>query len=589
VTRRASLAAAAASSLIAIALAVSGGFMISVGGVRVSARSPRAAVALSLVLAAAWLYSSTRARSTFSDLAWLSSRIERHSRAWLLVLTLTTGVLAAALGTRSPSGADASGYLSQAAMWARLDWRVSDTLSATDDWPLRADQTAPLGWRPAPDVGWQVPTYAPGLPLLMAVPFALAGNTGASAVVAVSAAVAVFATGALARTLTGGTAALLGAALLGSSPTFLYQSLQPMSDVPVTAAWLVAFWMMAERRHGLSGVATAVAVLVRPNLAPLAALPLAWAVWSSPAPRRFPLAVRFSWPVAAAAAVVAGLQWQWYGSPVVSGYGTAGELFTVSNVVPNARLYASWLWEAEPAFVLVGATAVLGALVLRLAAWRGVVPRQARPTRSRVPMATLVVFSSGVVAAYLVYGVFERWSYVRFLLPAMAATAVLWSALADRALGRAAPRARGLMVAVAVVTIVAGSVTVARRLEVFQIAPITARAVDAGDQLRLILPANAVLIAGEQSGSMRHETGHPIVRWDTLDVTTLRQVLDVFRVLGLEPWWVLDQWEESVVRGRFPDLREAALDWPPRVEGGPLMRTRAWRVADAPPGAITER
>ena len=57
-------------------------------------------------------------------------------------------------------------------------------------------------------------------------------------------------------------------------------------------------------------------------------------------------------------------------------------------------------------------------------------------------------------------------------------------------------------------------------------------------------------------------------------------MIETLDARGLEAWWVLDQWEESVVRSRFPDVPEAALDWPPRVEGGPLMRTRAWRIAD---------
>ena len=311
------------------------------------------------------------------DLVWLSSWIERRSRVLLLTLALMTGVVAAAFATRSPSGADASGYLSQAAMWAGLEWRVADPLSADANWPLRPDQTAPLGWRPALERGWQVPTYAPGLPLLMAVPFAIAGNAGASAVVTLSAALAVLATGALARALAGGTAGLLAAALLAGSPTFLYQSLQPMSDVPITALWITAFWALTANWHGAAGVATALAVLVRPNLAPLAAVPLLWIAWSAPRDRRVASALRFSWPVAIAAVVVAGLQWQWYGSPFLSGYGAAGELFTLSNVVPNARLYGAWMWEAEPVFVLTGALALGVALATR--AWPAPGARDAEP------------------------------------------------------------------------------------------------------------------------------------------------------------------------------------------------------------------
>ena len=118
--------------------------MVSVGGVRMSARSPRAAGVVTAILSLAWLVAAARAHTVVLDLVWLSSWIERRSRVLLVTLALMTGVVAAAFATRSPSGADASGYLSQAAMWAGLDWRVADPLSADSGWPLRPDQTVPL-------------------------------------------------------------------------------------------------------------------------------------------------------------------------------------------------------------------------------------------------------------------------------------------------------------------------------------------------------------------------------------------------------------------------------------------------------------
>jgi hypothetical protein len=73
-----------------------------------------------------------------------------------------------------------------------------------------------------------------------------------------------------------------------------------------------------------------------------------------------------------------------------------------------------------------------------------------------------------------------------------------------------------------------------------------------------------------------------VVRWDGLDATSLRAVLAALDAHGLEPWWVLDQFEESRVRTRFAGVPEAALDWRPEVEAGQLMRTRAWRIASRP-------
>jgi hypothetical protein len=186
----------------------------------------------------------------------------------------------------------------------------------------------------------------------MALPHRVAGTTGATLVVILSAAVAVWATGALAGRLGGGLAALVAAALVSSSPTFLYHALQPMSDVPVTAAWLLCWMLVARGAPMGSGIAAAVAVLIRPNLAPLAAVPWVVTILDAGGARRLRSALRFARPVAIAGLTIAGLQWRWYGSPVRSGYGAAGELFTLANVGPNVRLYSAWLREAEPAFLL---------------------------------------------------------------------------------------------------------------------------------------------------------------------------------------------------------------------------------------------
>lgn len=579
--RRALVAAAAAVSAIAVALAVTGGFVVSVGGVRLSARSPGVAFTVAGLLTLAWVVAATRARAVGSDLRQLTATVERHGRAGAAFVALAAGAAAWSLGTPSSSGADASGYLSQAAMWARLDWRLADVLAASPGWPLAAGATSPLGWRPALEQGWQVPTYAPGLPLLMAVPFALAGNAGAFAVVAVSAAVAVWASAALARVLGGRPAGLVAAALVASSPTMMYQALQPMSDVPVAASWALCWWALASARPGAAGMAAASAVLIRPNLAPLAAVPAAWLLVTRASPSPFGPTRRFAFPVAVAGAIVAVLQWSWYGSPVMSGYGSAGELFALANVVPNLRLYGGWLWEAEPAFVVAAALTTVPAIAAAVRVpRRPTAPGGLNPPSTAWLHGALLLFAFGVACAYLVYAQFERWTYVRFLLPALVVLSAILGALVARLAQRVPSSVRGLLVAGTVAAIVASGVLRAQRLEVFDVADRASRATEAGAALRTLLPGHAVLIAGEQSGSMRHETGRPVLRWEALDAEGLRQALQALEARGLEAWWVLDQWEEAEVRRRFATVRSAALDWPPRVEGGRLMRTRAWRVAD---------
>ena len=191
----------------------------------------------------------------------------------------------------------------------------------------------------------------------------------------------------------------------------------------------------------------------------------------------------------------------------------------------------------------------------------------------------MVCFAAGVTLAYLVYAIFEVWSYLRFLLPALAIVAALGGAAIARTLRIVRDAWAGPVAIALVVATSALGLYTARQLGVFRVAEVTARAREAGDQLARILPPQAVLLAGEQSGSMRYATGHPVVRWESLDEDALRAVLAVLASQGLEAWWVLDQFEEAAVRARFPGVPAAALDWPPEVEAGPLMRTRAWRIA----------
>ncbi len=563
--RRAVLAASTAALVAAVLIAVSGGFVASVGGVRVSARSWSLPAAAAATLLLAWIASAWRSSGIRDDLAWFGSWLETNGQRVAFAISLCACLAALWFATYSANGADASGYLSQAEMWSRLETRRFDELMGLPEWRLPPSATTPLGWRPAVERGWQVPTYAPGLPLLMAIPHAIAGTVGAAWMVAIAAGIAVLAASAIAGRLGGGLAALLTALLLATSPTFLIHVFQPMSDVPVTAAWALCWWLVIDGSPLSAGIAAAVAVAVRPNLAPLAAIPLAVVIRAHPAGKRTTAGAWFSLPVACAGALIAFVQWRWYGSPLTSGYGTAGDLFRVANIPSNAQLYARWIWQAEPAFVCT----LAAALVVSMRGSR----RSASP-----PVAGLLIFAAAVIVAYLVYAVFEVWTYVRFLLPALAVVSALAAAAIANALERLPQTIRAAGIVALALTITATALHTARELGVFQIAAVTARAREAGALLQRKIDARAVMLTSEQSGSMRYLTGRSILRWDALDRTSLRTSLALLDAQGYEVWWVLDQFEEPLVRTRFAGVPEAALDWKPEVEAGPLIRTRAWRV-----------
>src|SRR5262249_10864880 len=123
----------------------------------------------------------------------------------------------------------------------------------------------------------------------------------------------------------------LGAAwLVATSPTLLYMVVQPMSDVPAAAAWAIAAARVlggTAASPALGGIAAGAAIVVRPNLAPLA-IPLAfWIVR-----RRRTSALWFLTPTAVGAAIVAVINTRVHGSPLASGYDLTGG-FALSHVV----------------------------------------------------------------------------------------------------------------------------------------------------------------------------------------------------------------------------------------------------------------
>ena len=333
--RRRLLALAAGLLIVAVLLAVSGGFRVTAGGLRLSARSPLPVTIAALTVLAAWYVLARRSNGVSMDLDDAWRLIERRWSLITLSIAIASGLVAALYATFAAAGADASGYLSEARLLAEGRLSYLDTLaSLVGGW--QTGLTSPLGWRPGAVEGWQSPTYPPGLPLLMMIPHWAGGTVAAALVVAVSAAIAVWSTGLVAGLLSGA-AGIVAAVSLATLPVFVYQSVQPMSDVPVTAAWMLcwlAFGPTNPEPDPRAGVACAIAVLIRPNLAPLAIVPLVFVS------TRIRHAVAFATPVAVAGLALMWVQWHWYGSPLRSGYGPLGELFARRTSVRTLQFYA---------------------------------------------------------------------------------------------------------------------------------------------------------------------------------------------------------------------------------------------------------
>ena len=414
--------------------------------------------------------------------------------------------------------------------------------------------TSPLGWRPIDwtdqEIGAQAPTYPPGLPLLMAIPHAIAGIDGAVAIVILSTAIAVIATALLASKIGGSIAGIIAAVLLAFTPVFIHQSIQPMSDVPVTAAWMMCFLFVYIKRSFSAGVACALAVLIRPNLAPLTIVPLVIAHHR----------IAFASPVAVAGLFLAFVQTFWYGSAFRSGYGTAEELFAISNVVPNASRYFTWLVATAP--------------VLFLSAFGFFRLKHERMTQASFAFVVLVIGS------YLAYAVFDDWSYLRFLLPAMAVLAIFAAVELAIWIDRWPMAWRAPILFVLLLGVTAYSLFTARSLDTFKLADQLRRVSRVAGFINSSVPENAVILSGEQSGSMRYYTHRPILRWEAATPESLSAAVTTLEQSGRPVFIVLDAWEHEPFRKKLSTFPASALDWPPVLEAGTSHRTRLWKLGD---------
>lgn len=503
----------------------------------------------------------------------LERALERAAPAVGAMAAIVVVIVGLAEGSAVAGGSDSYGYVSLAHLIASGRVRVEPVPLAelTPAIPLRA--LAPLGYRLSPDNDALVPSYAPGLPLVMAVFEWIAGRQAVFWVVPLLAGLAVWATYLLGRLAGGPPAGALSAVLLASSPVLLLQlTAAPMSDLPATAWWALALALVfSESRASalLGGLAAGLAILTRPNLVPLTLVPAAlllWRAWAQrqgrcpvpSAPRSGAAAQRLALFVAgvvAAGLAVAFLHTLHYGSPLESGYHLRG-LFGLEHAWPNLVLYPALAVEMQTPLLLL---ALAGPLVSS---------RTAKDAEGRGRAVAIVAwcFVLAVLACYLFYPAFDSAATLRFLLPAIPPLAVL-VAVVLAALARRLPRGTGLLVLAVVPAMVAvHGVADARRRGAFDTEgdrkyPII------GEHVAERLPRNAVLLAMQHSGSVRHYSGRPTVRYDLIPQRRLDRVVKRLEREGYRPYILLEPWEVPRFRERFRDRsRLGLLDWPPLVE-----------------------
>ena len=473
-----------------------------------------------------------------------------------------TAALAAATtgfvwGTHVAGGSDSYCYLSQAELFATGHTSTLQALAAIAPWERGAEAFAPVGHVAAfwPR-GATVPMCPPGYPMLMALARTLGGRAAMFAVVPLLGALAVWATFVLGRRVGGPVAGALAALLLAASPPFLYQVVQPMTDVPAAAAWAVALVAVTDRRFAtstrsavLGGIATGAALLIRPNLVPVAGVaalavfierPLGWRhvlrTWTAFGAGILPFAL-----------VVAALQNAMYGGPLKSGYGDLDFLFRIDHVWPNLRRYPAWLLQTETPVVLCALASpwFVGSGVLR---------------RQRL---WLLGFVAAVFACYIPYQVFDAWWYLRFLLPAYPALLALTAAVIASILSRlSAPRRAVGFAMVGLLLIFLVRVAIDR--SAFGLWKFERRFRLAGDYVASHLPPDAAVVTAQESGSVRFYAGRLTLGWRELPADALERALNFLRAQGYRPYLLLETWEQSDYVSRFGGTSPlGSLGWPP--------------------------
>jgi hypothetical protein len=546
--RRLLLIGSAAALAWAVLVAATGGIHWRIAGVVLSSRESSRALAIGVVL---FLAHAIVFREAFSrDTGRAVHFVRRLGPGLALCGALMLGAHAIHYGAFTAGGADSFAYVNQAYGWAGGALPRPEPLPISVPWPSGDSSLAPLGYRAGPQPHTMVPSYAPGLPLMMAAALGL-GACGPFLVVPLCAALAVWLTFLLGRRTGGPWAGILAALLVMTSPIVLFQSVWAMSDVPAAAAWTgaaLAALGTSRRSAVATGIWAAAGLLIRPNLPILPLVFLAHLAVSSRGRERWVRVALFSAPVAPAAIAIAALNTAWYGAPWNSGYGAAREIYSLAAILPNLARYPVWLWKSQSPLVLL-------ALVPFLPRFRREVSKPAVRLCAALFLATLF--------SYLVYSTFEEWWYLRFLLPAIPAFLVLM-ACGIVTLARRIPRPWGPLAA----TVVA-SLLVAFTLN-FSVAQGTfgrvktgeRRYADIGTYVHEALPPNAVVLTVQHSGSVRYYGGRMTIRWDLIDREwTERAAAEVER-LGLHPYMVIEDWEMPQMRGWFGLASDAPAPWP---------------------------
>jgi hypothetical protein len=431
-------------------------------------------------------------------------------------------------------GADSYGYVSasRAIAGGRLiePAPLAEWLSA----PNRMALVSPLGWTPSPDGNGIAPTFPIGVSIVMAL-FTLIGGAGAVFFVApVAGLITLWLVYRLAREWVDPETSLLAAAMVAWNPLFITYAKQPMSDVPASM-WIVLALLLAVQRSNatafFAGLAAGAAVITRPALLIAAAvIPIAAHRGESPKQRLVMGAAGLAIGIGAQMAIQAQL----FGSPFSTGYGAAGNLFSIGHVVDNLQIFfGGHAWDVLGPLFIPG-------LIIGIFA--------SRPEPREKPAMVFVA----VTLPYLFYLPFDHWETLRFLLPGIVPLTII---VADGLMHIARmPRKAAVTAAViaAFIAIIAWrSESLLRRSSVWEIGSLEERYSLAAEWINVNTPPASVVLANQHSGSLRWYGRRQTLRWDFLEPSQLAQTVRELQSHGATAYVALEGNEAAMFDQRF--------------------------------------
>jgi hypothetical protein len=468
-----------------------------------------------------------------------------------------------ARGTYAAGGSDSSCYALMADALALGALQPTSALEPKVPWPDAPKTFAPGGFVPSQSQpAASAPVCAPGFSVLLAPLVKIGGRDALFAATPIAGALLVWLAFLGARALGGPIAGAMAAVLIATSPVLLFQVVQPMNDVTTAMLWMAVFALLAcpepSMRIGWAGVCCGLALLVRPNLLPLAIVAGGYVLVAGPglAGRRFSRALIFAAGAAPFLFLILWLNRALYGGALRSGYGHLDSLFSVANVPANAKHYLGWLLQTQTILVLLGALA----------------PRVV-PKGQRGPVWLALALIASTAGIYVAYTRFDDWSYLRFLLPAIGLLIVLMSVVLVRASMLLGGRASFVFVAIVTLTLALNGVAVARDRLAFQMRALEQRYRSAGIVVRDQLPAGAAILTTWDSGAIRFHGRKEAIVWDALDPAWLDRAVAWLSDNGRQPFILVESWEEPRFRARFGGSSPLGnLDWPPKYEVDRVVR-----------------